>query len=54
MQRKTTGVISPIQSEQLTELVSFELPPTKSGVRMIDPTHIDEMVAVFKNELKII
>lgn len=52
--KKPLEVISPVQCEQLTELVSFELPITKSGVRMIDPTNIDEMVGVFKNELKII
>ncbi|HRG68645.1 MAG TPA: electron transfer flavoprotein subunit beta/FixA family protein [Saprospiraceae bacterium] len=52
--KKPLEVISPIETEQLVELVCFELPPVKSGVKMIDPTQIDEMVAVFKNELKII
>jgi len=52
--KKPLEVVAPINSEQLVELICFELPPAKSGVKMIDPTHIDEMVAVFKNELKII
>lgn len=36
------------------KLLKFELPPAKTGVRMIDPSNIDEMVAILKDELKII
>lgn len=52
--KKPLEVITPVNSEILINLDHFELPPVKSSVKMISPDHIDEMIDVFKTELKII
>lgn len=52
--KKPMTIISKIHVENNTELVNFDTPPPKSGVRMIDPNKLEEMVEIFKNELKII
>ncbi|HEX5625802.1 MAG TPA: electron transfer flavoprotein subunit beta/FixA family protein [Saprospiraceae bacterium] len=52
--KKPLEVVAKQSFAEQTELVRFELPPAKSGVRMVDPNHIDELVNIFKNELKII
>lgn len=35
-------------------LLKYEVPEGKKGVKMIDPSNTEELIAVFKNELKII
>jgi electron transfer flavoprotein beta subunit len=52
--KKPLNVLPKTAVENNTELVRFELPPAKSGIKMIDPNHLEELVEVFKNELKII
>lgn len=52
--KKPLEVIKIQSVESLAKLQKFELPPSKTGVRMIDPANIDEMVAVLRDELKII
>lgn len=52
--KKPLTIIQKINVENNSELVRFELPPAKSGVRMIDPDKLEELVDIFKNELKII
>lgn len=52
--KKPLNVIAKVNVENHSELVRFETPAAKSGVRMIDPDKLDEMVDIFKNELKII
>lgn len=43
-----------IETEELTEFTSFELPPSHAKCKMIDAENIDELVEVMKNDLKII
>ena len=52
--KKPLNVLQRMNVENHIDLVRFETPPVKSGVRMIDPSNIEEMVNVYKNELKII
>ena len=37
-----------------TSIQQFELPPAKSGVKLIDPTQMDELVRLLKEEAKVI
>ncbi|MBK8955742.1 MAG: electron transfer flavoprotein subunit beta/FixA family protein [Saprospiraceae bacterium] len=52
--KKPLELIPAVPVSQKTELLQYEVPEGKKGVQMIDPANIDEMVALFKNELKII
>ncbi|NOT36199.1 MAG: electron transfer flavoprotein subunit beta/FixA family protein [Saprospiraceae bacterium] len=52
--KKPLEVISPIASEAKIEIEKFELPSGKASVKMLSPDNIDELVDVFKNELKIL
>lgn len=52
--KKPLDVIKIDSVEALAKLYKFELPPAKTGVRMIDPSNIDELVSILKDELKII
>jgi len=52
--KKPLNVLEKKESTNFTELVRFETLPAKTGVRMINPDNIDEMVDIFKNELKLI
>jgi electron transfer flavoprotein beta subunit len=43
-----------IAADELTEFTTFELPPARAKCQMIDPENIDQLVAVLRDELKII
>ena len=51
---KPLEVVEPSGVEHLTEVVSYELPPVKGEVRMIDPENMDELVDLLHNEAKVI
>ena len=51
---KPLNVIDPVGNDQKTTVSSFELPPAKGGVKMIDPDNINELVNLLKNEAKVI
>ncbi len=52
--RKPLEVISPAAVEAKTELVSYELPAPKSGIRMFTEDQMDELVAALHEEAKVI
>ena len=52
--RKPMQVIEAIEVENPIELVSFEYPEAKKGIRMIDPENMDELVRLLKEEAKVI
>lgn len=52
--KKPLEVLQVLPVESHLELVRFEMPPSKTGVQMIDPAHIEQLVDVFQNELKIV
>ncbi|MBI9039131.1 MAG: electron transfer flavoprotein subunit beta/FixA family protein [Bacteroidales bacterium] len=52
--KKPLNVVSPIEVENLTEFVSFELPPSKAACKMIDAENVKELVDLLHNEAKVI
>ena len=51
---KPLTVKEPVEAVALTEIVSFELPPAKSGVKMIPADQPEELVRLLHEEAKVI
>jgi electron transfer flavoprotein beta subunit len=51
---KPLKVITPAASSALTSIHLFDLPPAKSGVKLIDPENMEELVKLLKEEAKVI
>lgn len=51
---KPLKVIAPTASSALTSIQTFDLPPAKSGVKLIDPENMEELVKLLKEEAKVI
>ena len=51
---KPLKVITPATSTVTTSIQTFDLPPAKSGVKLIDPENMDELVRLLKEEAKVI
>lgn len=51
---KPLNVVGPTDDQVSTEVVSFELPPAKGEVKLIDPDNLDELVKLLKNEAKVL
>ena len=51
---KPLKVVQPAAAESLTAIVSYELPPAKSGVKMIPADNMDELVRLLHEEAKVI
>lgn len=51
---KPLKVVDAIAVEPLTEIISFELPPAKKGVRLIAADHPEELVRLLREEAKVI
>ena len=51
---KTLKVVEPVSADPLTEIVSFELPPAKKGVKMISAENPEELITVLHDEAKVI
>jgi len=47
-------VVEPAAADSLTSVKSFELPPPKAGVKLVDPENVDELVRLLHEEAKII
>src|ERR1043165_7406849 len=41
---KPLKVVEPVAIDGLTAIASFELPPPKAGVKLVDPENVDELV----------
>lgn len=52
--RKPINVIPAIGVTETVRTVQFEYPPEKTGVKMIDPENMDELVNLLHNEAKVI
>ncbi len=52
--RKPLNVVAPVDVSARTETVSFELPPPKSEVKMVDAENMDELVRLLHEEAKVI
>lgn len=51
---KPLKVVEPTSVESLTEVVGFELPPVKTGVKLVDADNVDELVRLLHEEAKVI
>src|SRR3954462_10831063 len=51
---KPLKVIEPVVVDELTSISSFELPPPKSGVKMISPDNLSELVRLLHEEARVI
>lgn len=51
---KPLQVLTASGADTLTEAVSYELPPAKGDVKLIDPEHMEELVNLLHNEAKVI
>ena len=47
-------VVPPAAGASLSTIVSYELPPAKSGVKMIPADNMDELVRLLHEEAKVI
>ena len=52
--RKPLNVVEPIDVADPVDYVSYELPPEKSEVKLVDPENMDELVRLLKEEAKVI
>ena len=51
---KPLKAIESINAGELTEIVSFELPPPKAGVKLVSPDNPEELVRLLHEEAKVI
>lgn len=51
---KPLKVVEPAAAESLTEVVGFELPPAKAGVKLVDAGNVAELVRLLHEEAKAI
>lgn len=51
---KPLEVVEPAACDDLTTFVSYELPPAKSAVKLIDPDNVAELVNLLHNQAKVI
>jgi electron transfer flavoprotein beta subunit len=51
---KPLKVIPPAAIGNLTEIVNYDMPPAKTGVKLIDPENMAELVRLLHNEAKVI
>lgn len=52
--RKPLEVVEPVEANDLVEIVKYELPKEKSGVKLIDPENVEELVRLLHEEAKVI
>lgn len=51
---KPLKVTEPVAADNLTQVVSFELPPAKAGVKLVPADNVDELVRLLHEEAKVI
>jgi electron transfer flavoprotein beta subunit len=51
---KSLTVIEPVSSQQLTQYVSYQLPPAKTACKMLTVDQMDELVELLHTEAKVI
>jgi electron transfer flavoprotein beta subunit len=52
--RKPLNVIPPVVADGHVKALSYELPKSKSGVKMVDPENMEELVKLLHEEAKVI
>ncbi|MGH2644249.1 MAG: electron transfer flavoprotein subunit beta/FixA family protein, partial [Chitinophagaceae bacterium] len=51
---KPLKVLEPADGEKLTEIIGFEIPVAKTGIKMINPDNVEELVRLLHEEAKVI
>jgi electron transfer flavoprotein beta subunit len=51
---KPLKAVEPVATDALTSVASFELPPAKAGVKLVDPENVRELVRLLHEEAKVI
>jgi electron transfer flavoprotein beta subunit len=51
---KPLEVLPAVPSDDFVELVNYSLPIEKSGVKLVDPENMDELVRLLSEEAKVI
>jgi len=51
---KPLKVVEPAAVEALTNVVNYELPPAKAGVKLVSPDNVAELVRLLHEEAKVI
>lgn len=51
---KPLKAVEPVAVDALTSVASFELPPAKAGVKLVDPENVGELVRLLHEEAKVI
>jgi electron transfer flavoprotein beta subunit len=51
---KPLKIVEPIATNAHTSIKEFSLPPSKTGVKLIAPDNMDELVKLLKEEAKVI
>jgi electron transfer flavoprotein beta subunit len=51
---KPMQVLAPVAAADVVAVATYEMPPKKAGVKMIDPENMDELVRLLKEEAKVI
>lgn len=51
---KPLNVVTPSAVNAVTEILSYEMPPAKAGVKMVSPDNMDELVEFLHTEAKVI
>lgn len=52
--RKPLEVVQPVETTDRVEVVTFQLPPAKGDVKLVDPENMDELVRLLHEEAKVI
>jgi electron transfer flavoprotein beta subunit len=52
--RKPLNVVAPVDTTNHTQVLTYDLPPAKSAVKLIDPENMDELVRLLSEEAKVI
>ena len=52
--KKPLTVIESTNTEQKTRSISFESPPPKNAIKMVDAENIDELISLLHNEAKVL
>jgi electron transfer flavoprotein beta subunit len=51
---KPLNVVAPTEVATLTEIVNYDMPPQKTGVKMVDADNMDELVRLLHEEAKVL
>ncbi|ERM81471.1 electron transfer flavoprotein subunit alpha [Rhodonellum psychrophilum GCM71 = DSM 17998] len=51
---KPFSVVEPVVEEGNSRVISYELPPAKAGVKLVDKDNVEELVRLLKNEAKVL